>query len=153
MRKIIMQRIIIMASVMFACMFLSSCKYSVPEGKQVDVISGIAVIVNENYSSDCVETPYYISMDEIDELADENSYLHKAIEKYDDVKGYNVYLLDDNTVLVVTDVIFQKVDGYVVSDEVLEGNMIVPGLNFDADIVSIMKRVGDSDIYSFSAGL
>ena len=47
-------------------------------------------------------------------------YLHKAFEKYDDVKGYKVYLLEDNKVLVLTDVIFQKAEGYVVSDEVLE---------------------------------
>ena len=65
--------------VLFTCILLSSCRYMVPADKRVDVISDIAVIVNENYSSDDVETPYDISMTEIDELADKNSDLHKAI--------------------------------------------------------------------------
>ena len=139
--------------VLYACVFLSSCKYAVPEDKQVDVVSGIAEIVNDNYSSENVETPYWISIDEIDELADKDSYLHKAIEKYDDVKNYHIYLLDNETVLVVTDVIFQQVEGYVVSEEELEGTLTVPGLGFDSDRVSIFERIGDSNIYSFTAGL
>ena len=153
MGRIIRQKMHIVILVLFACMFLSSCRYSVPEEKRVDVISGIAVTVNDNYSSEYVETPYYISMDEIDELTDKDSYLHKAFEKYDDVKGYKVYLLDDNKVLVLTDVIFQKAEGYVVSDEVLEGTLMIPGLSFDADLVRITNRIGESNIYSFSAGL
>ena len=56
-------------------------------------------------------------------------------------------------VLVVTDVIFQKVEGYVVSDEELEGVLTVPGLSFDSDSIYISSRIEDSNIYSFRAGL
>ena len=139
--------------VLFTCILLSSCRYMVPADKRVDVISDIAVIVNENYSSDDVETPYDISMTEIDELADKSSYLHKAIKKYDDVQHYHVYLVEDDMVLIVTDVIFQKVEGYVVSDEELEGTLTVPGLGYDNSMISIIDRVGDSNIYTFSAGM
>lgn len=139
--------------VLFTCILLSSCRYMVPADKRVDVISDIAVIVNENYSSDDVETPYDISMTEIDELADKNSYLHKAIEKYDDVQHYHVYLIEDNKVLVVTDVIFQAVKGYVVSDEELKGTLTVPGLGYDNSQIGIVDRIGNSNVYSFSAGL
>ncbi|MBR3340776.1 MAG: hypothetical protein IKG30_04060 [Clostridiales bacterium] len=139
--------------VLFTCILLSSCRYMVPADKRVDVISDIAVIVNENYSSDDVETPYDISMTEIDELADKNSDLHKAIEKYDDVQHYHVYLIEDNKVLVVTDVIFQAVKGYVVSDEELKGTLTVPGLGYDNSQIGIVDRIGNSNVYSFSAGL
>ena len=154
MRKaLVFQKLSIVIFVVFTGVLLSSCKYAVPEEKRIDVISEIAVIVNDNYSGEDVETPYWISMDEIDELADENSYLHKAVEKYDDVKGYHVYLLDNDMVLVVTDVIFQQVEGYVVSDEELEGVLTVPGLSFDSDSIYISSRIEDSNIYSFRAGL
>lgn len=154
MRKaLVFQKINIVICVLLTGVLLSSCKYAVPEDKRVDVISEIAVIVNDNYSSEDVETPYQISMSEIDELADKAGYLHKAIGKYSDVQQYKVFLLDDNVVLVVTDVIFQKVEGYVVSDEVLEHTLPAPGLGYDADRIGIIDRIEGTNIYTCSAGL
>lgn len=151
MRKtFIRQKAHIVTAVLLTGILLSSCRYMIPGNKQV--ISDIAVIVNENYSSDDVEIPYYISMTEIDELADKDSYLHKAIEKYHDVQCYHVYLIEDNEVLIVTDSFFQAVKGYVVSDEELKGTIKVPGMGFDNSSITILERVGDSNIYSFSAG-
>lgn len=151
MRKtFIRQKAHIVTAVLLTGILLSSCRYMIPGNKQV--ISDIAVIVNENYSSDDVEIPYYISMTEIDELADKDSYLHKAIEKYHDVQCYLVYLIEDNNVLIVTDSFFQAVKGYVVSDEELKGTIKVPGMGFDNSSITILERVGDSNIYSFSAG-
>lgn len=151
MRKaLIMQKVHIVTAVLLTGILLSSCRYMIPGNKQV--ISDIAVIVNENYSSDDVEIPYYISMTEIDELADKDSYLHKAIEKYHDVQHYDVYLIEDNKVLIVTDSFFQAVKGYVVSDEELKGTIKIPGMGFDNSSITILERVGDSNIYSFSAG-
>lgn len=151
MRKtFIRQKVYIVTAVLLTGILLSSCRYMIPGNKQV--ISDIAVIVNENYSSDDVEIPYYISMTEIDELADKDSYLHKAIEKYHDVQCYHVYLIEDNEVLIVTDSFFQAVKGYVVSDEELKGTIKVPGMGFDNSSITILERVGDSNIYSFSAG-
>ena len=94
-----------------------------------------------------------ISITEIEELTDNDSELYKAIEEYDDVKQYKVYLLDNDMVLVVTDVIFQGVKGFVISDEELDGTLTAPGLGFDGDRVSIINRIEDSNIYYFSAGL
>ena len=147
------KKVYIVIFVLSVCVLLSSCRYMVPENKRVEVVSEIAAIVNDNYSSDDVETPYDISMTEIDELADKNSYLHKAIEKYDDVQHYHVYLVEDDMVIIVTDVVFQSVKGYVVSDEELEGTLTVPGLGYDNSQIGIIDRIGNSNVYSFSAGL
>lgn len=149
-KELIWQKAHIVTAVLLTGILLSSCRYMIPGNKQV--ISDIAVIVNENYSSDDVEIPYYISMTEIDELADKDSYLHKAIEKHHDVQYYHVYLIEDNEVLIVTDSFFQAVKGYVVSDEELKGTIKVPGMGFDNSSITILERVGDSNIYSFSAG-
>lgn len=154
MRKaLVFQKINIVICVLLTGLLLSSCKYAVPEDKRVDVISEIAEIVNDNYSCEDVETPYQISMSDIDELADESGYLHKAFGKYSDVQQYKVFLLDNNAVLVVTDVIFQKVEGYVVSDEVLEHTLPVPNLGYDADRIGIVDRIEGTNIYTCSAGL
>ena len=147
------KKVYIMIFALIVSVLFSSCRYSVPDNKRAEVVSEIAAIVNDNYSSDDVETPYDISMTEIDELADKSSYLHKAIKKYDDVQHYHVYLVEDDMVLIVTDVIFQKVEGYVVSNEELNGTMKVPGMGFDNDLIGIINRIEDRNIYSFSAGL
>lgn len=154
MRKtLIQQNALILIFALLISLFCSSCRYQVPENKRIDVISDIAEIVNDNYSSEEEETPLYIRMTEIDESAGKNSDLHKAIEKYHDVQQYHVYLLDNDMVLIVTDSLFQGVKGYVVSDEELEGTLMVPGLSFDSDRITIIYRIENSNIYSFSAGM
>ena len=151
---VLVKKVYIMIFALCVSILFSSCRYSVPDNKRAEVVSEIAAIVNDNYSSDDVETPYDISMTEIDELTDKDSNLHKAIEKYHDVQNYHVYLIEDNNVLIVTDSFFQAVKGYVVSDEELKGTIKVPGIGFDNSSITILERVGDSNsnIYSFSAG-
>ena len=105
------KRVFIVIFALCLSMLFSSCRYGVNDEKRVDVISDIAEIVNDNYSSDDVETPYYISMTEIDELADKNSDLHKAIERYHDVQQYHVFLVEDDMVLIVVDSLFLSATG------------------------------------------
>ena len=152
MRKL-KKKVFILIFALCVSVLLSSCNYMMPNNKREEVMTEIAAVVNENYSSDEVETPYDISMIEIYELADKSSYLHKAIDKYNDVQHYHVYLVEDDMVVIVVDVLFQSVKGYVVSDEELEGTIIVPGLGYDNSQIRIIDRLGKSNVYSFSAGL
>jgi hypothetical protein len=152
MRKL-KKKVFILIFALSVSVLLSSCNYMMPNNKREEVMTEIAAVVNENYSSDEVETPYDISMTEIYELADKSSYLHKAIDKYNDVQHYHVYLVEDDMVVIVVDVLFQSVKGYVVSDEELEGTIIVPGLGYDNSQIRIIDRLGKSNVYSFSAGL
>jgi hypothetical protein len=147
------KKVFILIFALSVSVLLSSCNYMMPNNKREEVMTEIAAVVNENYSSDEVETPYDISMTEIYELADKSSYLHKAIDKYNDVQHYHVYLVEDDMVVVVVDVFFQSVKGYVVSDEELEGTIIVPGLGYDNSQIRIIDRLEKSNVYSFSAGL
>lgn len=151
--RIIRKKVFILIFALSVSVLLSSCNYMMPINKREEVMTEIAAVVNENYSSDEVETPYDISMTEIYELADKSSYLHKAIDKYNDVQHYHVYLVEDDMVVIVVDVFFQSVKGYVVSDEELEGTIIVPGLGYDYSQIRIIDRLGNSNVYSFSAGL
>ena len=152
MRKL-KKKVFILIFALSVSVLLSSCNYMMPNNKREEVMTEIAAVVNENYSSDEVETPYDISMTEIYELDDKSSYLHKAIDKYNDVQHYHVYLVEDDMVVIVVDVLFQSVKGYVVSDEELEGTIIVPGLGYDNSQIRIIDRLEKSNVYSFSAGL
>ncbi|MBR4579649.1 MAG: hypothetical protein IKO32_00260 [Lachnospiraceae bacterium] len=153
MKKImIKQKVLILICTLFSCILFSSCRYSVPEEKRVDIISGIAETVNDNFTSQDGETPLMISMTEIEKLTDADSDLKKYIEKYDDIKEYRVYLLDNNMVMVVTENLGQGVRGYVVSNEELKGTVMTPGLGFDADQIGIINRIEDSNVYYFRAG-
>ena len=148
--EIIKKTVFIVICALYVCV-LSSCRYALPEEKRADVISVIAVIVNDNYKGQGKDTPLPVGITDIQKLADTNSDLYKAIDKYDDVKDYKVYLYG-NKVIVVTDAMFQGVKGYVASDEELEGVLTVPGLGFDSDRINVINRLGDSNIYYFSAG-
>ena len=139
-------------SLITCLLFLISCEHALPEDKKTEVISSIAEIITDNYTSADLETPFLIRMIDIEKLADKNSELSKFIEKYDDIKQYKAYLLDDNKVMIVTDVIFQSVKGYVVSNEELGGVLVVPGSGFDADKLNIQNEIEDN-IYTFWAGL
>ena len=154
MRKtMIKKKVVIAICALFTCVLLSSCKDAIPEDKRVDVVSDIAKIVSDNYTNQDEETPLMVNMSDIVELTDDNSDLGKSIEKYDDVKDYKIYLLDNNMVLIITDVIFQSVRGYVISDQEIEGTLSVPDMGFDDDRISIINRVDDSNVFVFRAGL
>ena len=153
MKKIkLLQKALEAICALYTCIFLSSCRYAVPEEKRVDIVSSIAVIVNDNYTSRDGDAPLMISMTEIEQLSDDNSELKKSIEKYYDIKEYRVYLLEKNMVMVITENLGLAERGYVVSNEELEGTLLTPGLGFDSDRIRIINRVGDSNLYYFSAG-
>lgn len=107
MRKL-KKKVFILIFALSVSVLLSSCNYMMPNNKREEVMTEIAAVVNENYSSDEVETPYDISMTEIYELADKSRYLHKAIDKYNDVQHYHVYLVEDDMVVIVVDVLFSQ---------------------------------------------
>ena len=144
-------KVCVLLCVLCVCFLLAACKYSVPEEKRADVISQIAETVHDNYNAEDVETPCYFSMMEIKSMTDSGSDLYKAIDKYADVQSYKVYLIDDDMVLITTDVLFQQLEGYVVSSRDLKGNLVIDGLGCDSDMVTILSKVKDG-IYTFRAG-
>ena len=62
-------------------------------------------------------------------------------------------MIDNNVVIIVTDIVFQGAKGFIVSNEELNGVLEVPGLGFDADRLNIISKIEGNNIYSFSAGL
>lgn len=138
--------------VIVICLFLTSCNHTLSDKKRIEVISDIAAVVMDNYTNEDLEKPLAVSVLDIERLTDCNNDLYKAIEKYDEIKQYNIYLIN-NKVIIVTDIIFQGVRGYVISDEELEKDLLIYGLGFDANRLSIGSRIEDSNIYTFYGGL
>ena len=149
---VIKRKMLIAICVIYMGIVLPACSYAVPEENQADIISSIAVIVNDNFTNQDKETPLQISITEIEELTNDNSDLKKSIEKYNTIKEYRVYLFDNGMILVVTENLGLGVRGYVVSDEELEGTVTVHGVGFDDDKISITNRIENSNLYCFSAG-
>lgn len=127
------KKLYVTIGVFITCFFLTSCRNTLSEDKRIEVILSIAETVNASYKSEDLETPLFISMIDVEKLLDGNSDLYKTIEKYDDIKQHKVYLIDNNVVIIVTDIVFQGAKGFIVSNEELNGVLEVPGLGFDAD--------------------
>lgn len=89
---------LIVICALFICVSLTACRHEVSQEKRIDVVTDIAEVVNDHYTYLGGETPLMISMTDIKDLADENSNLKKAIDKYDDVQDYKVYLIGKNRV-------------------------------------------------------
>jgi hypothetical protein len=99
MRKTMLrEKVHIVIFAIFFCSILSACRYGASEENYAEIVSDITAVVKDNYTSEDAETPLMISITEIEELTDNDSELYKAIEEYDDVKQYKVYLLDNDMV-------------------------------------------------------
>lgn len=72
----------------------------------------------------------------------------KAVEK----KHISVYLYDEHTIRITTEVIFHSVEGIIITDgtEIPNGQLSAPG--FDGDVIRVHKTETDR-IYTWSAGL
>lgn len=146
------KKVYIALSIAVACLLLTSCRYVLHEEKRIEIISSIAAIVMDNYKYEDMEKPLTVDIREIENLSDSNSEIIKAIEKYDEIGQYKIYYIND-MVIVETAVIFQGVQGYVVSNEELGNVLHISGLGFDGNRLDIVRRIEGSNIYVFSAGL
>ena len=87
---------------------------------------------------------------------EDDSEFRGAINKYEEVQDYFAIVLDDNTVMIGTDVLFQSVKGYVVTDQEFDQYQVldVPSyLNYDGNTIRLQIIEDETGIYSYSAGL
>lgn len=93
-------------------------------------------------------------MDQIQSWTDPDSVIREAVKKDKDAKYYYAVVLDEGTVLVGTDSLFQSASGYLITNRQLEAGSTVKvhdRSGFDGNLISIGSKVKDG-VYKFSAG-
>ena len=86
---------------------------------------------------------------------DNDSELYKAIVEYREVQDYYALILDDDTVMIHTESLFQSVYGYVVTDQELNVPQVIDvpsNLYYDGDSI-LVDSIGEDGIYKYSAGV
>lgn len=138
------------------CMSLCSCiRTGLSDDEECSVVCEIAEVCLEQYSNGNLEKETNIRMDQIQSWSDPDSVIHKAVKKDENVKYYYAVVLDEETVLVGTDSLFQSASGYLITNRTLEVGSQVKvhdSSGFDGNLISIGSKVKDG-VYKFSAGL
>lgn len=140
----------------FLCLSLSSCSMTgLSDDEKCSVVSEIAEICLEQYSNGNCKKETDIRMDQIQSWSDPDSKIHEAEKKDKNVKYYYAVVLDEETVLVGTDSLFQSASGYLITNRPLEAGSQVrvhDTSDFDGNRIYIDAKVKDG-VYKFSAGL
>lgn len=100
-----------------------------------------------------ISTDVSIDAERLLQLAGEYSDVYKAFINADFI---DVFMLDNHTVMFISDVIFQSVRGYLVTDglEITSYRIDVPhDFGFDGDNISVHKSEKYDNLYSWDAGL
>ena len=146
------------ASIVFLilCMGLTSCsKPGLSDDEKCSVVCEIAEVCLEQYSNGNCEKETDIRMDQIQSWSHPDMKIREAAKKDENVKYYYAVILDEGTVLVGTDSLFQSASGYLVTNRTLEAASKVKvhdRSGFDGNQIYIDAKVKDG-VYKYSAGL
>jgi hypothetical protein len=138
------------------CLSLCSCvKTGLSDDEKCSIVCEIAEICLEQYSNGNCEKETDIRMDQIQRWTDPDSKIHEALKKDENVKYYYAVVLDEGTVLVGTDSLFQSASGYLITNRPIESGSPVKvhdNSDFDGNRIFIGSKVKDG-VYKYSAGL
>lgn len=128
----------------------------VPQEIKINIVREMAAACLEKYDEGSLDIDSEVSVEQIAVWCEDDSEFRRAINKYEEVQDYFAIVLDDNTVMIQTDVLFQSVKGYVVTDQEFDQYQVldVPSyLNYDGDTIRLQIIEDETGIYSYSAGL
>lgn len=142
--------------ILILCMSLTSCsKTALSDEEKCSVVSEIAEACLEQYSKGSCEKEKDIKIEQILRWSAPDSKIREASKKDENVKYYYAVILDEGTVLVGTDSLFQSASGYLVTNRTLEAASKVKvhdRSGFDGNQIYIDAKVKDG-VYKYSAGL
>lgn len=151
-----MTKVITALIIPILCMSLCSCiRKGLSDDEKCSVVCEIAEVCIEQYSNGNLEKETDIRMDQIQSWTDPDSVIREAVKKDKDAKYYYAVVLDEGTVLVGTDSLFQSASGYLITNRQLEAGSTVKvhdRSGFDGNLIYIDAKVKDG-VYKFSAGL
>ena len=138
------------------CLSLCSCmRTGLSDDEKCRVVCEIAEICLEQYSDGNLEKETDIRMDQIQSWTDPDSKIRDALKKDKNVKYYYAVVLDEGTVMVGTDSLFQSASGYLITNRPVESGSQVKvhdRSGFDGNQISVGSKVKEG-VYKYSAGL
>ena len=117
-------------------------------------VTELAEICLEHYESGDCELNQIIKPYQIQRWCDPEDYLYNYIEDNSD-SFIMAVIMDEDTVVVNTDCIFQGVYGYLITTQDVDVDqyfMVSPVLHFDGDSIRITSRI-NNELYYWAAGI
>ncbi len=141
----------------FCMLSMTACTESLSYYEKLDTAINLSDKIMELYSENAVSIGDSITTDNVSDYCTEEDEMYKTLNSDNESHYYKVCVIAEDKTLVVTNVIFHSVEGYVVNfgENKLPENIEVPEqLGFDGNSISLID-VEDkySNIYTFRAGL
>ena len=142
--------------ILVLCLSVSSCsKPHLSDDEKCNAVCEIADTCLKKYSDGKCEKEKDIDLNRFLRWSPPDSKIREALKKDGNVKNYYAVVLDEKTVLVGTDSLFQSASGYLVTNRTLEAASKVKvhdRSGFDGNQIYIDAKVKDG-VYKYSAGL
>ena len=139
------------------CIFtLTACNSLVSYYDRIDTVIKMSEDMLELYSDNIVSVGESINCDNISDYCSEEDELYKLLNSDNEYGNYSVVMVDEDKVLVRTDVIFYSVEGFLVNlgtDEISDTYNVPERLNYDNDKIDLVKTDQYDNVYTFRAGL
>lgn len=122
---------------------------------KITIIKEMASVCLDRYAEGTLAAGTKVSAEQIKAWCDNDSELYKAIVEYREVQDYYALILDDDTVMIHTESLFQSVYGYVVTDQELNVPQVIDVptyLYYDGNSI-LVDSIGEDGIYKYSAGV
>ena len=145
------------AVLVITCIFtLTACNSLVSYYDRIDTVIKMSEDMLELYSDNIVSVGESINCDNISDYCSEEDELYKLLNSDNEYGNYSVVMVDEDKVLVRTDVIFHSVEGFLVNlgtDEIGDTYNVPERLNYDNDKIDLVKTDQYDNVYTFRAGL
>lgn len=146
----------------FCLLSMTACTESLSYYEKLDTAIDLSDKIMELYSENAVSLGDSISSDNVADYCAEDEKMYSILNSDNESHDYKVYVIDDDKTLVATNVIFNAVEGYVVSfdDAKLPETIEVPeNMGYDKNEITIIS-VDDvnvknkySNVYAFRGSL
>ena len=154
----LMKRFLLPLVCLVLSLVVSGCSFgernNASDRKKVQFVTELAEICLEHYESGDCELNQIIKPYQIQRWCDPEDYLYNYIEDNSD-SFIMAVIMDEDTVVVNTDCIFQGVYGYLITTQDVDVDqyfMVSPVLHFDGDSIRITSRI-NNELYYWAAGI
>lgn len=136
--------------------FLTGCGGYVPYYERIDTVVTISNHIAELYSEEKITIGEIINNDNVSEYCEKDSELYKILNTDNEYQDYYATMINDNIVLVKTNISFNTVEGFLVtlsSEKVKETYKVSKKLGYDGNKITNVEKVDKyTNVYTYRAG-
>lgn len=142
------------AAAILLCM--TSCGGYVSYYERIDAVIEMSEEMTELYNKNIVSVGEKVSRKNVSDYCPEESKIYSYMNSDQEFQNYKIVMIDDDKVLTITSTIFGSAEGFVINlgtDYIGNTYEVPEQLDFDDNIIDLVKTDQYDNVYTFSAGV